>query len=251
MATLGLPEPPTLSLFLTSFNRDNLYYEVRFDNCDRNSYEKRYQNFLEFLKGVYKSQRKRLLQAETIGANAKAKQLSMATTNIPSFTSAAKAPSGTTSSSSSSPQPPPTPLLFVANQVDPVCGIIYCGQRQTCEEVANRLVRDGIQAAAFHSGMTPKQRADVQGRWCGQGIQVSATKTKTGTDEARKPDQQHQQQIDVIVATIAFGMGIDKPNVRFVCHWELPKTIEGTHVPRQSNQEPPLRPPITNLAYTT
>ncbi|KAF9435359.1 ATP-dependent DNA helicase Q5 [Entomortierella beljakovae] len=71
-------------------------------------------------------------------------------------------------------------------------------------------------AAAFHSGMTPKQRESVQRRWClRQDVRSSKD---SGSDE--KP-------VDVIVATIAFGMGIDKPNVRYVCHWELPKSIEG------------------------
>ncbi|KAF8963564.1 hypothetical protein BGZ46_000928 [Entomortierella lignicola] len=97
----------------------------------------------------------------------------------------------------------------VSQNAEPICGIIYCGQRLMCEDLANRLVGDGIMAAAFHSGMTPKQRASVQQRWC-----------LDKNDSKEKP-------IDIIVATIAFGMGIDKSNVRFVCHWELPKTIEG------------------------
>lgn len=97
--------------------------------------------------------------------------------------------------------------------VDPIAGVIYCGQRTTCEELAGQLRADGFKAAAFHSGLTPKQRESVQRRWC-HGIDLSKK------DEAEKP-------IDIIVATIAFGMGIDKADVRFVCHWEMPKTIEG------------------------
>ncbi|GJJ67978.1 hypothetical protein EMPS_00324 [Entomortierella parvispora] len=226
--TLGLPEPPTLAYFLSSFNRDNLYYEVRFDSSDRNNYEDRYKNFLDFIRGVYKSQRKRL-QAEA------AKLQGTTPIPEPSFSSASKIVS-TSSSSSSSPALSTSsssiliPATSVASQVDPVCGIIYCGQRQTCEDLASRLVRDGIQAAAFHSGMTPKQRADVQGRWCGQGTNTvaAATKAVNGTSSSLSSAAGKQEQpIDVIVATIAFGMGIDKPNVRFVCHWELPKTIEG------------------------
>ena len=91
-----------------------------------------------------------------------------------------------------------------------------------CEDLAARLLGDGIQAAAFHSGMTPKQRDIVQRRWC------------SGDLKGKAEDGPDSQPIDVIVATIAFGMGIDKPNVRFVCHWELPKTIEGTTQKRHS-----------------
>ncbi|KAF9300044.1 ATP-dependent DNA helicase Q5 [Mortierella antarctica] len=97
--------------------------------------------------------------------------------------------------------------------VDPIAGVIYCGQRTTCEQLAGQLRADGFKAAAFHSGLTPKQRESVQRRWC-HGIDLSKK------DEAEKP-------IDIIVATIAFGMGIDKADVRIVCHWEMPKTIEG------------------------
>lgn len=101
-----------------------------------------------------------------------------------------------------------------SQKVESVCGIIYCFRRSTCDDLANRLVDDGFRAAAFHSGMTPKQRENVQRRWCTEA-------SDAGNDPNEKP-------VDIIVATIAFGMGIDKPNVRFVCHWELPKTIEGT-----------------------
>ncbi|KAK3840957.1 MAG: P-loop containing nucleoside triphosphate hydrolase protein [Linnemannia gamsii] len=191
--TLGLPEPPQLSFFMSSFNRDNLYYEVRFD-------ENRYENFHSFMRGVYKTRMKRLqASAESKGTLPPAK-----------FTSAR----------TYTPTEPPKPLPD--QKVEPVCGIIYCGQRATCDDLANRLVGDGVSAAAFHSGMTLKQRADVQRRWCLEAPAVDPN-NKDGsstTSAAGKP-------VDVIVATIAFGMGIDKANVRFVCHWEIPKTVEG------------------------
>ncbi|KAF9402298.1 ATP-dependent DNA helicase Q5 [Mortierella sp. AD011] len=145
--------------------------EVRFNSDDK------YENFLGFLRGVYKSRKKRL-QVESDKSTA--------------------------------------PISLSVQEIERVCGIIYCGQRLMCEELANRLVNDGIMAAAFHSGMTPKQRASVQQRWC----------SETGSAVVAKNDSK-EKPIDIIVATIAFGMGIDKPNVRFVCHWELPKTIEG------------------------
>ncbi|KAK3806548.1 MAG: P-loop containing nucleoside triphosphate hydrolase protein [Linnemannia elongata] len=192
-ATLGLPEPPKLSFFMTSFNRDNLYYEVRYDTD-------RYDNFLSFMKGVYKTRMKRL-QAATETKN-----------KLP--------PAQFTSARNYTPTEAPKPLA--EQKVEPVCGIIYCGQRATCDDLASRLTGDGISAAAFHSGMTPKQRAEVQQRWCLEHP-VNDPKKKDGSPAPAVPGK----PIDVIVATIAFGMGIDKPNVRFVCHWEIPKTVEG------------------------
>ncbi|KAF9353858.1 ATP-dependent DNA helicase Q5 [Mortierella sp. AD094] len=143
----------------------------------RFNYDDKYENFLGFLRGVYKSRKKR-------------HQVEFNKSTVP------------------------TPSSI--QEIEPVCGIIYCGQRLMCEELANRLVDDGIMAAAFHSGMTPKQRASVQQRWCSDASYAVAAKGNS-----------KEKPIDVIVATIAFGMGIDKPNVRFICHWELPKTIEG------------------------
>ena len=81
-------------------------------------------------------------------------------------------------------------------------GIIYRGTRKKVEETAQTLRKHGISAMPYHAGMDPVQRAKVQ--------------------EAFTYDR-----IQVVVATIAFGMGIDKPNVRFVIHGDLPKNIEG------------------------
>lgn len=81
-------------------------------------------------------------------------------------------------------------------------GIIYCQSRKAAESVAERLSADGIRARPYHAGLTPKQRADHQ-------------------EEFLRDD------VRVICATIAFGMGINKPNVRFVIHHDLPKNIEG------------------------
>ncbi len=80
-------------------------------------------------------------------------------------------------------------------------GIIYTLNRKTTEELAKMLVANGIKAVAYHAGLDAKLRSDRQ-------------------------DQFLNEDVHVIVATIAFGMGIDKPDVRFVIHYNIPKSIE-------------------------
>ena len=80
-------------------------------------------------------------------------------------------------------------------------GIIYTLNRKTTEELAKMLMANGIKAVAYHAGLDSKLRAERQ-------------------------DQFLNEDIHVIVATIAFGMGIDKPDVRFVIHYNIPKSIE-------------------------
>ena len=81
-------------------------------------------------------------------------------------------------------------------------GIIYCLSRKKVEELAEILVANGIKAKAYHAGMDAATR-------------------NTNQDDFLK------ENIDVIVATIAFGMGIDKPDVRYVLHYDIPKSLEG------------------------
>ena len=81
-------------------------------------------------------------------------------------------------------------------------GIIYCLSRKKVEEIAELLQVNGIKALAYHAGMD------------------SATRTMN-------QDKFLMEEADIIVATIAFGMGIDKPDVRFVIHYDIPKSLEG------------------------
>jgi len=81
-------------------------------------------------------------------------------------------------------------------------GIVYCQSRKTAERVAANLSEDGVKARPYHAGLTPKERSAHQELFL-------------------------RDEVHVICATIAFGMGINKPNVRFVVHYDLPKNIEG------------------------
>ena len=94
-------------------------------------------------------------------------------------------------------------VKFIKEKYNDSTGIIYCLARKDCEKIANKLVTEyGINAAYYHGNMSNEDRYKVQQRWL--------------TDD-----------IKIIVATIAFGLGINKPDVRYVIHYTIPKSIEG------------------------
>jgi ATP-dependent DNA helicase RecQ len=92
-------------------------------------------------------------------------------------------------------------IRFIKNN-EGKSGIIYCLSRKRVELLAEVLQANDIKAEAYHAGMESEKRAQVQ-------------------------DDFLMERIDIIVATIAFGMGIDKPDVRFVIHFDIPKSLEG------------------------
>jgi len=93
-------------------------------------------------------------------------------------------------------------LLSFIRKRDGESGIIYCQARKTADSLAARLAEDGVPAAAYHAGLSQPERSRSQENFI-------------------------RDKTQVICATIAFGMGINKPNVRFVLHHDLPKNIEG------------------------
>ncbi|MFZ4834911.1 ATP-dependent DNA helicase RecQ [Rouxiella sp. Mn2063] len=91
-------------------------------------------------------------------------------------------------------------LRFVQDQRGK-SGIIYCGSRAKVEDTAERLKSRGLSVGAYHAGLDSETRSQVQ-----EGFQ--------------------RDDLQIVVATVAFGMGINKPNVRFVVHFDIPRTIE-------------------------
>jgi ATP-dependent DNA helicase RecQ len=92
-------------------------------------------------------------------------------------------------------------IIQVVQTMPGESGIIYVQSRKSAEEIAETLRVNGVKAAPYHAGLDPKTRSRTQDKFL-------------------------MEDVDVICATIAFGMGIDKPNVRFVIHHDIPKSIE-------------------------
>jgi ATP-dependent DNA helicase RecQ len=97
---------------------------------------------------------------------------------------------------------PEAQIIRFIKQNEGKSGIIYCLSRKKVEEIAETLQVNGIKALPYHAGMDAATRSANQDKFL-------------------------MEDVDVIVATIAFGMGIDKPDVRFVIHYDIPKSLEG------------------------
>jgi len=97
---------------------------------------------------------------------------------------------------------PETQIIRFIKENEGKSGIIYCLSRKKVEELAELLRVNGIKALAYHAGMDSATRSGNQDKFL-------------------------MEEVDVIVATVAFGMGIDKPDVRFVIHYDIPKSLEG------------------------
>ncbi|WP_299019923.1 ATP-dependent DNA helicase RecQ [uncultured Photobacterium sp.] len=96
---------------------------------------------------------------------------------------------------------PMSQLIKYLGGVRGQCGIVYCNSRKRVEQITEKLCDSGIRAAAYHAGLEYDERTRVQ-----EGFQ--------------------RDDIHIVVATVAFGMGINKPNVRFVVHYDIPRNIE-------------------------
>ncbi|XP_039010313.1 ATP-dependent DNA helicase Q-like 3 [Hibiscus syriacus] len=95
-------------------------------------------------------------------------------------------------------------LCDVLKSAGDACAIVYCLERTTCDDLSTHLYKNGISCAAYHAGLNNKLRSSVLDDWICSKIQV-------------------------VVATVAFGMGIDRKDVRIVCHFNIPKSMEALY----------------------
>lgn len=92
-------------------------------------------------------------------------------------------------------------INLIQNKFKNQSGIVYCLSRKSCEYFSKLLISNKINSSHFHAQMTEQDKNSILSKWI-------------------------KNEINVVVATIAFGMGINKPDVRFVIHRDLPKSIE-------------------------
>jgi len=92
-----------------------------------------------------------------------------------------------------------------------LAGIVYCRTKSSCDQLATFLHANGVHAAPYHRGMTDTDADANQHKWLRNQEHANEGKPR----------------VDCIVATVAFGMGIDKPDCRYVIHYDIPKSFEG------------------------
>lgn len=100
---------------------------------------------------------------------------------------------------------------FTAKSTKALAGIVYCRTKNSCDQLATFLAAQGILAAPYHRGMKDTDADTNQQRWLNN----------------QELAEQEKPRVDCIVATVAFGMGIDKPDCRYVIHYDIPKSFEG------------------------
>ncbi|OAT06426.1 RecQ family helicase RecQ [Blastomyces gilchristii SLH14081] len=189
ISLLGL-DPMTLKKFSTGSARPNIHYEVRYlQDCSMDPTIPDTDQLNDLFCWLSSIHSRRIARFSSPSANVSSdEELTSATT-------------------------PPLP---------PMTGIIYVPLRAICSELANSLSASplNIKAVAYHAGLSASERSRIQSLWSSPSKISTSTKDKSG--ENSKPPSFY-----IVVATNAFGMGIDNPHVRFVIHWTPPRSFEG------------------------